>query len=79
MNNQAEDLLLEQLALEVITIYKQFDRQRDQLGIITQWGVGSWLVMKTLNEHEKQTVEDVAALQHVSNFVLPADAMTTGK
>ena len=66
INNLEDDLLLEQLVLEIITIYKQIDRQRDEIGIITQWGIGPWLILKNLSEHEPQTVEEIAKLQHVS-------------
>ena len=61
-----EKFLLEQLVLEVISIYKQIDRQRDDIGIVTQWGVGPWLIMKNLSEHGSQSVEEIAKLQHIS-------------
>lgn len=68
MNNPDNDqLLLEQLVLEAITLYKQLDRQKDQVGIITQWGIGPWLLMKNLGEHEAETVEQIARLQHISS------------
>ena len=61
-----EEFLLEQMVLEVISIYKQIDRQRDQIGIVTQWGVGPWLIMRNLSEHGTQSVDEIAKLQHIS-------------
>ena len=58
--------LIGTLTLEVFSNYFLLHRLKDDIGLITQWGVGAWLLIQELVENGEQSEEKLASHQHIS-------------
>jgi DNA-binding MarR family transcriptional regulator len=57
---------MEMLCLEIFSTYFMLERHKDDVGLITQWGVGAWLILQELNESSPQHESELARHQHIS-------------
>lgn len=58
--------LLEQVVLECLGNYLYLDKLRDKVGVVTQWGVPTWLVLQRLSKKGAQTAGELAGARHVT-------------
>ena len=60
-------LLIEQLSLEIFSNFYLLERHKDSIGLITQWGVGAWLILQELSESSPLLETELAERQHISS------------
>jgi DNA-binding MarR family transcriptional regulator len=65
--NDRSTLLIERLSLEIISNFYLLDRHKDEIGLITQWGAGAWLILQALSESEPMLESELAEHQHISS------------
>jgi DNA-binding MarR family transcriptional regulator len=62
--------LLEQVVLESLGNYLYFNKLKDKVGLVTQWGAPSWLLLQRLHRKGPQSAAELAGARHVSeNYI----------
>ena len=66
METGSVDHLLEQVVLESLGNYLYLSKLKDKVGLVTQWGAPSWLVLQRLMTRGEATAAELASARHVS-------------
>lgn len=67
MEETSVDHLLEQVVLESLGNYLYLSKLNDKIGLVTQWGAPSWLVLQRLKNKGTQTAAELASARHVTD------------
>lgn len=65
--NDDSSLLIERLSLEIFSNFYLLERHKGDIGLITQWGVGAWLILQELSESSPLLETELADRQHISS------------
>ncbi len=66
MDDNKVDHLLEQVVLESLGNYLYLGKLKDKIGLVTQWGAPSWLILQRLMTKGAQSVAQLASARHIS-------------
>lgn len=65
-DTQSVPHLLEQVVLECLGNYLYLDKLKAKVGLVTEWGAPSWLVLQRLAGKGAQSEQQLADARHVS-------------